>query len=190
MPKHPPVVLPGIDLSLLRTTDCLHIIPDREVVRFVMGPMVLPLLKQWAYMWLNPDNASKQFHKDMRRTFPMDGEYGKPWTNGVKLVAEHAAHQVGFAQNRAPLLYYMSSFAQRLVNANGPFFNTFSAYSRAVDERHKFAARLLLIVWEDVETNPNGFFRILLKSELARPNRPEVRQAYEGWYVVNERLFQ
>ena len=49
---------------------------------------------------------------------------------------------------------------------------------------------MLLVVWEDVETNHDGFFRILLKSELARPNRPELRKAYEGWYVVDERLFQ
>lgn len=50
MPNHPPIILPAVDLSLLRTPDCTHIIPDRELVRFAMDPAVLPLLKQWAYM--------------------------------------------------------------------------------------------------------------------------------------------
>ena len=190
MPNHPPILLPAVDLGLLKTSECVHILPDREVVRFAMDPMVLPLLKQWAYLWLNPDKASEQFHKDMRRTFPMDGEHGKPWSAGVQLVADQAAHQASFDFSLAPLLYRMSSFAQRLVNANSAFFHRFSAYSLATDERHKFAARMLLVVWEDVETNHDGFFGILLKSELARPNRPELRKAYEGWYVVDERLFQ
>jgi hypothetical protein len=186
MPNHPPVLLPEVDLSLLKTRDCTHIIPDRKIVRFAMEPGVLPLLKQWAYMWLNPDKESEQFHKDMRRTFPMEGEHGKPWKVGVSLVAD----QEGLTYHLAPLLYSMSKFAQRLVNANGAFFNTFSAYSRATNEQHKFAARLLLIVWEDVEKHENGFFRILFKGELARPNRPEMRELYEGWYVVDERLFR
>ena len=190
MPDHPPVLLPAVDLSLLKTPDCTHKIPDRELVRFVMGPMVLPLLKQWAFMWLNPDNESKQFHKDMRGTFPMEGEYGKSWGVGIALIAEHAAHQGGFTFSQAPLLYSMSSFAQRLVNANGAFFKTFSAYSLATDEPHKFAVRLLLVVWDDVENNRDGFFRVLFEGELARPNRPEMREVYEGWYVVNERLFR
>jgi hypothetical protein len=190
MPNHPPILLPGVDLSLLRTSDCVHVLPDREIVRFAMEPMVLPLLKQWAYLWLNPDMDSKQFHKDMRRTFPMDGEHSKPWSVGVRLVADHAAHKVGFTFDLAPLLYRMSSFAQRLVNSNGAFFDRFGAYSLATDERHKFAARVLLVVWEDLETDRNGFFGILLKGELARPNRPEVRKVYEGWYVVDERLFR
>jgi hypothetical protein len=185
MPNHPPVLLPEVDLGLLKTRDCTHIIPDREIVRFAMEAGVLPLLKQWAYMWLNPDNESKQFHEDMQRTFSMDGEHGKPWKVGINLVAEHE----GLTYHLAPLLYRMSKFAQRLVNANGAFFNTFSAYSRATNEQHKFAARLLLIVWEDVEKNENGFFRILFKGELARPNRPEMRELYEGWYVVDERLY-
>ena len=190
MPNHPPILLPAVDMSLLQTRDCVHVLSDRELVRFAMNPLVLPLLKQWAYMWLNPDKESKQFHKDMQRTFPLEGDKGKPWKVGVQLVAEHAAHQTGFTQLLAPLLFSMSRFAQRLVNANGAFFNIFSAYSRATNEQHKFAARLLLIVWEDVEKNENGFFRILFKGELARPNRPEMRELYEGWYVVDERLFR
>lgn len=190
MPNHPPIILAAVDLSLLRTPDCTHILPDRELVRFAMDPAVLPLLKQWAYMWLNSDNESKKFHGYMKRTFPMEGPYGKPWEAGIRLIAEHAARGVGFTYTLAPLLYAMSSFARRLVNANGAFFDSFSEYSRATDEPHKFAARLLLIVWEDVEINRNGFFRVLLKGELARPNRPEMRTAYEGWYIVDERLFQ
>ena len=186
MPNHPPILLPAVDMSLLQTRDCVHVLSDRELVRFAMNPLVLPLLKQWAYMWLNPDNESKQFHEDMRRTFPMEGEHGKPWKVGINLVAEHE----DLTYHLAPLLYRMSKFAQRLVNANGAFFNTFSAYSRATNEQHKFAARLLLIVWEDVEKNENGFFRILFKGELARPNRPEMREVYEAWYVVDERLFR
>lgn len=190
MPNHPPVILPAVDMSLLHTPDCTHILPDRELVRFAMEPAVLPLLKQWAYMWLNSDNESRRFHGYMQRTFPMEGPYGKPWEAGIRLVAEHAARRVGFTFNLAPLLYAMSSFARRLVNSNGAFFDSFSEYSRATDEPHKFAARLLLVVWEDVETNRNGFFRVLLKGELARPNRPEMREACEGWYIVDERLFQ
>jgi hypothetical protein len=186
MPNHPPVLLPEVDLSLLRTRDCVHRIPDREIVRFAMEPGVLPLLKQWAYMWLNPDKESEQFHKDMQRTFPMEGEHGKPWKVGISLVADHE----GLTYHLAPLLYSMSKFAQRLVNANSAFFNTFSAYSRATNEQLRFAARLLLIVWEEVEKNDNGFFKILFKGELARPNRPEMRELYEGWYVVDERLFR
>ena len=190
MPSHPPILLPGVDLSLFRTADCVHVLPDRELVRFAMDPMVLPLLKQWAYLWLNPDKDSEQFRKDMQRTFSMEGENGKPWSVGVGLIADHAAHNVGFTFSLAPLLYRMSSFAQRLVNANGAFFDRFGAYSLATDERHKFAARMLLVVWEDLETDRNGFFGILLKGELARPNRPEMRKLYEGWYVVDERLFR
>ena len=190
MPNHPPILLPEVDMSLLRTPDCVHVLPDRELVRFAMDPKVLPLLKHWAYMWLNPDNASKQFRKDMRRTFPMEGDTGKPWKVGIQLVAEHAARDIGFTFLLAPLLFRMSRFAQRLVNANGAFFDTFSAYSQAIDEPHKFAARLLLIVWEDVEANQNGFFRTLFKGELSRPNRPEMREVYEAWYIVDERLFR
>jgi hypothetical protein len=190
MPDHSPVLLAAVDLSQCRTPDCAHIIPDRELVRFAMEPAVLPLLKRWAYMWLNPDKTSKQFYKDMRRTFPMVGNIGKPWTAGVHLIAEHAAHGTGFTFELAPLLYGMSSFARKLVNANGPFFKTFSAYSQASNEQYKFAARLLLVVWEDVEADRGGFFGALMKGELARPNRPEVRKVYEGWYVVNERLYR
>jgi hypothetical protein len=84
----------------------------------------------------------------------------------------------------------MSSFARKLVNANGPFFKTFSAHSRASNERYRFAARMLLVVWEGMEADRNGFFGALLEGELARPNRPEVRKVYEGWYVVNERLYR
>lgn len=186
MPNHPPILLPGVDLSLMRTRDCVHVVPDREIVRFAMDPMVLPLLKQWAYMWLNPDNESKQFLEDMRRTFPMKGDNGKPWKAGISIVADHEA----LTYHLAPLLYTMSRFAQRLVNANGAFFDRFSAYCRAMNEPHKFAARLLLVVWEDVEKNDNGFFRILFKGELARPNRPEMRDLYDAWYVVDERLFR
>jgi hypothetical protein len=189
MPDHAPVLLAAVDLSLFRTPDCTHIIPDRELVRFAMEPAVLPLLKRWAYMWLNPDEPSEQFHKDMLRTFPMEGDIRKPWTAGVRLIAEHAAYGAGFSFELAPLLYSMSSFARKLVNANGPFFGTFSAYSQASNEQYKFAARMLLVVWEDVEADPDGFFGALMKGELARPNRPEVRKLYEGWYVVNERLF-
>ena len=190
MPNHPPILLPEVDMSLLRTPDCVHILPDREFVRFAMEPTVLPLLKQWAYMWLNPDNASKQFRKDMRRTFPMGGNTGKPWKVAIQLVTEHAAHDTGFTFLLAPLLFRMSRFAQRLVNANGAFFHTFSAYGKAVDEPQKFATRLLLVVWDDVENNQNGFFRTLFKGEISRPNRPEMREAYEAWYIVDERLFR
>lgn len=190
MPNHPPRLLPEVDLSLLRTPDCVHILPDRELVRFAMDPAVLPLLKQWAYMWLNPDNESRQFRKDMRRTFPTQGNAGKPWKAGIQLVAKHAAHDTGFTFLLAPLLFRMSRFAQRLVNANGAFFNTFSAYSKAIDEPQKFAARLLLVVWNDVETDQDGFFRILFKGEISRPNRPEMREVYEAWYIVDERLYR
>lgn len=190
MPNHPPILLALVDLSLFQTPDCVHRISNRELVRFALGPAVLPLLKQWAYMWLNPDDDSRAFLGYMRRTFPMAGEYGKPWKNGVKLVAEHAARQVGFNYQLAPLLYTMSSFAQRLVNANMAFFQAFGAYSQATDEVYKFAARMLLVVWEDLEADRNGFFGVLFKGELARAHRPEVRRAYEGWYVVDERMFQ
>jgi hypothetical protein len=190
MPGHSPVLLAAVDLSLFRTPDCTHSIPDRELVRFAMTPAVLPLLKRWAYMWLNPDKTSQQFHKDMRRTFPMEGNTGKPWTAGVRLIAEHAAYGTGFTFELAPLLYSMSSFARKLVNANGPFFEAFSTYSQASNERYKFAARMLLVVWEDLEDDRKGFFGALLEGELARPNRPEVRKVYEGWYVVNERLYR
>jgi hypothetical protein len=122
----------------------------------------------------------------MRRTFPMEGDYAKPWKVGVQLVADHEA----LTYHLAPLLYTMSRFAQRLVNANGAFFGAFSAYSRATNEPHKFAARMLLVVWEDVEKNPGGFFKILFKGELSRPNRPEMRDLYEAWYIVDERLFR
>jgi len=190
MPNHPPIILPEVDLSLLRTPDCVHVLTDRELVRFAMDPTVLPLLKQWAYMWLNPDNESKQCRKDMRRTFPIQGNTGKPWKNAIQLVAEHAAHDTGFTFLLAPLLFRMSRFVQRLVNANGAFFDTFSAYSKAVDEPQKFATRLLLVVWNDVETSRNGFFRTLFKGEISRPNRPEMREVYEAWYIVDERLYR
>ena len=190
MPNHPPIILPEVDLSLLRTPDCVHVLTDRELVRFAMDPTVLPLLKQWAYMWLNPDNESKQCRKDMQRTFPMQVNTGKPWKNAIQLVAEHAAHDTGFTFLLAPLLFRMSRFVQRLVNANGAFFDTFSAYSKAVDEPQKFATRLLLVVWNDVETSRNGFFRTLFKGEISRPNRPEMREVYEAWYIVDERLYR
>jgi hypothetical protein len=186
MPNHPPIILPAVDVSLLHTNDCMHRVPDREAVRFAMGPMVLPLLKQWAYMWLNPDNDSEQFHKDMQRTFPMEGDNGKPWRAGISLIADREE----LTYLLAPLLYRMSRFATRLVNANRPFFDSFSEYCHAINEPYRFAARLLLVVWEDVEKNENGFFRILFKGEMARPNRPEMRELYEAWYVVDERLFR
>jgi hypothetical protein len=109
---------------------------------------------------------------------------------GVHLIAEHAAYGTGFTFELAPLLYSMSSFARKLVSANGPFFEAFSTYSKSSNERYKFAARMLLVVWEDLEADRKGFFGALLDGELARPNRPEVRKVYEGWYNVNERLYR
>jgi hypothetical protein len=195
MPSHPPVRLAKLDLGLLRSPDCAHRVPNLELVRFIRRHTVLPLLKQWAYMWLNPEEPSEEFHKEMRRTFsmekPMKEDRRKTWIVAVRMIAVLAAGGGGFNFEEKPrLLHAMASFARKLVNANGVFFDSFSKFCWAVDEPYKFAARLLLLVWEDVERDQKGFFREILKGELAMPNLDHRRKAYEGWYYVDERLYE
>lgn len=77
----------------------------------------------------------------------------------------------------------MAQFAQEMIASNWQFCSTLSKHA---NEPELLAARLMLTVWEDVEENQDGFFRILLKSELARLHRPEVRKAFKQWYIIHD----
>lgn len=194
VPGSKPIILPRVDLSILRNRDGEFRLPEVELVRFAMSARVLPILKQWAFMWLNPDDESQNLYRQVQRTF---SRRDKPWNHEVALIAGFAAHGVPATQYQSTqLLYRMAGFAIRIFNGNAEvndfdFFTKFSREEQASHEPYKFATRLLLAVWEDVEANQNGFFRRLFHEdcELSRPHRPEVRAALENWFVLDESLY-
>lgn len=194
LPNHKPIILPRVDLSILQCDLCTHQFSGVDLVRFAMSGRVLPLLKMWGCMWLNPDEKSEAFHEKMLAAFP---SAQKPWNPQVDLIAKFAAQNAEFAIESAEVLYGAASLARKLVTTNEiandfTFFLKFSQKDRATDEPYKFAVRLLLAVWADVEKNENGFFTTLFRQEcgLSQPLRPEVRQLYEGWYMLDERMYQ
>lgn len=194
LPDHQPMLLPHVDLSILQCDFCTHKFSEIELVRFAMSARVLPLLKMWACMWLNPDEKSQDFYKEMRKAFP---SAQKPWNVQVDLIADFAAQKAEFTMESAEVVYGPARLAWRLVNANSTvndfdFFLKFGGDDWAHNEPYKFATRLLLAVWDDVETKAKGFFRTLFRQEcqLSQGLRPEVRQLYECWYIVDERMYQ
>lgn len=193
MPSHSPVVLARVDLSILQMPGCGHTASQLELVRFPMGPRVLPLLKQWAFMWHNPDDRSKDFRELVQKRFPSNQ---RPWDQEVELIAKFATRERAYCHKSTELLYRMASFSERLVNANSTindfdFFARFGQEGWASDAPYKFAARLLLAVWEDIKADANGLFGKLFheQCELSRQNRPEVRKAYLAWYTLDKSLY-
>ncbi|KAM0713602.1 hypothetical protein Q7P37_010564 [Cladosporium fusiforme] len=195
LPSYPPILLPRVDVNILQCDFCVPRFSEFDLVRFAMSARVLPLLRMWAYMWLNPDGQSQEFHKKMLKAFPGNQ---KPWNSQVELIAGFAAKKKDSNIGSAELLYGAARIAWRLVNSNEAanddfgFFRKFGEKEKAANEPYKFATRLLLAVWEDVESNPDGFFRILFRDEckLSEGLRPEVRQLYECWYIIDEKAYQ
>jgi hypothetical protein len=75
------------------------------------------------------------------------------------------------------------------VNQDG-FFRLFKVYSRISNEPEKFATRLVLTMWFDMKKPTSSFFGILMGSKLVTGLRPEHREVYDMWYIVDETRYE
>jgi len=181
-----PLVLPRLDLAIILQPENTIGYSRLYIIDLIRSVDTLPVLKQWADMWMNAeDEVSKAHHDILSKAFKPSA---RPWTKQIDIIAAEASKRAdnNKKEQKQQFSGYIADHAVTIVKKQwGPIFRHLSFANRADNEHYKFAVRLLLTVFDDIRTNEQGFFGTLFKSELGEPNVPEIRKVYEKCYVVD-----
>ncbi|QIW96361.1 hypothetical protein AMS68_001879 [Peltaster fructicola] len=181
LPDHAPIILPYLDLSLLR--DSLETpteVPDMTLLEWIKSNEVLPIVKAWY------DDA---YQNDVTRDF-MHHSFGLaafPWKNGRIQVLRCIATG-SFDTYSLPHISRLARHARTLVKNNGVWFDdTFLKYELNDEDKHDLSIAVLLTAWLDLETQgTKGFFGILLEGPLAQSKNKLTRRVLDMWYILDQ----
>ena len=184
---HPKLSMPTTelarpDLTLLTSSfDGPFELSDEVILRWLRSEHVLPLLKQFKKDCLEDPEAYEAFlnHQEQADNTAL-----------VKQISHYARAygdrevQLGQVNNVETLLLW-ARFTTRLANGNGGiggFFSQFSPCVMSSEEVSAACVKVLFLVEEELREDANGFFGLLLESELTGPMRPDVRKFWEAKY--------
>lgn len=180
----PPVILKRPDLSILRLSfERPFDLSYDDLINWLRSAEVLPIIKQWKEDCIDDTHRYKQ----TQNLFP----YGKmPWSTMTKKIADYVHYygmkkfELELPNQNGEVLKLCVHHAARIVNGNKPFFDKFSPFAYVPKERSIAAVRVLIMALHDLQLNRNGFFGVLLESQLAGLVKMDVRKAWDKKYML------
>lgn len=182
--------LPTLDLSIILQPESTIGLSRLYIVDFIRSAEILPVLKQWTDLWMADSDDSKTHRTKLLMTFKPGS---RPWRDKIDKIASRAAERAVNKQKETNGQFsgYMADAAVTIVKKQWDgTFRLLSFSNLASNEHYKFAIRLLLTVFDDVRNHEQGFFGILLKTELAVANVSEVREVFEKCYPIDTKHYK
>ncbi|GAB7361779.1 hypothetical protein MBLNU230_g1823t1 [Neophaeotheca triangularis] len=176
-----PIILPRLNLVILKPSFPAHLnITDLDILNWLKSNQVLRLLKKWK------SKLEEQYELTVDAFLP--DESSTVWNKDEAIIANWAEHfalgNIKLSEDDESAERLSAFFAGRLANGS----EHFPPLSQLPQGSPRFlaCARVVLAAFADLMKYGDGFFAVLLESELVNPMRPQLRELWEAVYVVGE----
>lgn len=181
LPTHPPIVLPSLDLRLIRSAlDADSEVRDMALLQWVKSNAVVPIIKSWH----TDISKTKHMRELMQESFQLSAY---PWNRARDQVLAHAMTK----NLRGPTTTHLITTARHahtLVQNNREWFDdNFLKYELEDEDKYRLVVAAMMTAWHDMESNgSSGFFGILLHGPIAKSRRRVAGNVLDMWYIVDE----